>query len=196
MQLAITAKLVECGEPAAERSGILIPADARVVFEKLRGIVAEQMVRVHGECSQAIASAGELYGFGRGVGHNSSPQRLLLERAKHHAAIDFALIPGRASKTLPILNVRSGPCGQPFSTAGAMKGRGEGSRRALAGSDHDSAAAQPRIDLYRGLFPPWQRYTLRDGQRANRQMQAKDRCQWDHLYLGVEQSSAGEAVVK
>ncbi len=87
MQLAIAAKFVECSEPAAERSCVLIPACARIVFEKLRGVVAEQMVRVHGERGQAIARAGELHGFGRGVRHNASPQRLLLERTQHHAAV-------------------------------------------------------------------------------------------------------------
>ena len=149
-QFAITAEFVECSEPPAERSGVLIPADARIVFEKLWSVVAEQMVPAHGERSQAIARAGELYSFGRGMGHNTRPERLLLKRAQHDAVAQIIftnpLIPGRASETVPILNLGRGPCGQPFSTAGAMKGQSERSRRALAGSDYDSAAAQPRID--------------------------------------------------
>jgi hypothetical protein len=88
------------------------------------------MVRSHGERSQAIARAGELHGFGRGMGHNARPERLLLKRAQHHAAVQktligalaHAFIPRRASEGLPILNVGRGPCGQPFGTAGAMKG--------------------------------------------------------------------------
>ncbi len=87
-EFAIAAEFVKCSEPAAERSGVLIPANARIVFEKLRSVVAEQMVRVHGERGQAIARASELHGFGRGMGHNARPERLLLKRAQHHAAVD------------------------------------------------------------------------------------------------------------
>jgi hypothetical protein len=128
-QLAIAAEFVECSEPAAERSGVLIPADARVVFEKLRRVSAEQMVRLHGERSQAIARTGELHGFGRGMGHNARPERLLLKQVQHHAAVARAFIPRAASETLPIPNVWSGPRGQPFGAAGAMKGQWRGIAR-------------------------------------------------------------------
>ena len=152
-QLAIAAEFVECTEPAAEHSCVLIPTDARIVFEKLRRVSAEQMMRLHGERSQAVARTSELHGFGRSMGHDARPERLLLERAQHHAAVAHAFIPLAASETLPITDVGSGPCGQPFGAAGAMKGRGEGSRGTFAGGDHDSAAVQPRIDLHRGRFP-------------------------------------------
>ena len=75
------------------------------------------------------------------------PERLLLQWVQDDAAVEAALVPGVADKALPVLNVGSGPSGEPLGAPGAMECRRNGPSGALAGRDHESAAVQPRIDL-------------------------------------------------
>lgn len=90
--------------------------------------------------------AGELRGGGRGSGDDLGPERLLLDRVQNEAVAGAAVIPGVADEGMPVLNVGRRPGGEAFGAAGAMEGVGEESRGALAGGDHDSAAAQPCIE--------------------------------------------------
>ena len=73
---------------------------------------------------------------------------LLLKVAQHHPTVKSALIPGVANESLPVQNVGVGHAVSPSAAARAMKAESEGSRGALAGGDHDSAVAQPRIDRW------------------------------------------------
>ena len=146
-QVAVAADFVESSEPAAECSRILIPADARAVFEELRGIVAEQMVRVHGERGQAIARRPASC-TASGAASATMPAHSDCSWSEFSTTRPSSTRSSQALRTkrLPISNVGRGPCGEPFGAAGAMKGGGEGSRGALAGGNHKAAVAQPRID--------------------------------------------------
>ena len=104
------------------------------------------MARFARRCARAL----ELRGAVPAGGHNSGPERLLLQWVQDQPAVEAALIPGVADKALPVLNVGRGPGGEPFGAAGAMKRRRKGSRGAFAGRNHQPAGAQAGIDLHRG----------------------------------------------
>ena len=164
-QLPVAADLVERGEPGAKGPGVLVPSAARRISEKLRGVSAKQMMRLHCERGQSIGSANERDGDRRGFSDDARPQRLLLKVAEHHSTVKSALIPGVANESLPVENARRGPCGEPFPAARAMKPSSEGACGALAGGYYDSAVAQPVIDRWqfnahssRFVVRSWQSY--------------------------------------
>ena len=102
---------------------------------------------LHGQAGKTIARTLELRGIGLGGSDNSGPERLFLNRVEDEAIVGGALAPRVMDKGLPVLNVGRGPRSESFGAACTMECGMNGTCCAFAGRNHESAAAQPRIDL-------------------------------------------------
>lgn len=109
---------------------------------------AEELMGFHRERGEAVAGALEQSGSGSVGRGDVCPEGLLLGGIQEQTGVNAARGPGGVDEEVPVLNVGGVPGFQTFGPTSAMESCGKGSGGTLAGRDHETALAQPRVELH------------------------------------------------